>query len=223
MAAVTLPVLNASGEQVGSYDVDVDQIVSRISKQLLHDAVVMYQACARQGTFASKTRAEVAGTTKKMYRQKGTGNARAGSRRAVQRRGGGHAFAKKPRDFSFRMPKKAVKLATKMAIRSKIEDSQVIVVDDFGLDAIKTAKIMSVFKAVKVAGESILVATAGVQKNVYMSARNIPLVEVLPVSDLNAYAVLRPRHMVVTRAALDQICGRGQAAETASSSSTSQE
>ena len=93
----SLPIYDKTGAEVGKYDISPEALAERINKQLLHDVVVMYQANARQGTFASKDRGEVAGTTKKMYRQKGTGHARAGSRRAVQRRGGGHAFSKKPR------------------------------------------------------------------------------------------------------------------------------
>src|SRR5690606_24500397 len=103
---VSLPVFDRAGKEVGRYEIDPAELAPRINKQLLHDAVVMYQANLRQGSFRSKSRAEVAGSTKKMYRQKGTGNARAGSRRSGIRRGGGHIFAKRPRDFSYRMPRK---------------------------------------------------------------------------------------------------------------------
>src|SRR6056297_1541569 len=103
---VSLTVYNRTGGEVGSVEVDVDAIASVINKQLLHDAVVMYQANQRQGTHRTKSRAEVSGSTKKMYRQKGTGNARAGSKRSGVRRGGGHIFARRNRDYSYRMPKK---------------------------------------------------------------------------------------------------------------------
>jgi large subunit ribosomal protein L4 len=101
---MNLTVYNAAGKQVGKYEIDPSELSPKINKQLLHDAVVMYQANLRQGTFRTKSRGEVSGTTKKMYRQKGTGNARAGSKRSGVRRGGGHIFAKRPRDFSWRMP-----------------------------------------------------------------------------------------------------------------------
>src|ERR1700744_5401371 len=104
---VSLPLYDQKGNEVGKYELDPAELAPRINKQLLHDAVVMYQANQRQGTFASKGRGEVAGSTKKMYRQKGTGNARAGSRRSGVRRGGGHIFAKKPRDFGYRLSGKA--------------------------------------------------------------------------------------------------------------------
>ena len=101
-----LPILDKTGKQVGTYDIDPAQLAASINKQLLHDVVVMYQANQRQGTFRTKNRSEVAGTTKKMYRQKGTGNARAGSRRSGVRRGGNHIFAKRPRSFYYRLPRK---------------------------------------------------------------------------------------------------------------------
>ena len=126
----SLKVFARTGKEVGKYEIDHTEIAPRISKQLLHDAVVMYQANLRQGSASTKTRAQVSGSTKKMYRQKGTGNARAGSRRSGVRRGGGHIFAHQPRDYSYRLPRKAVQLATRMAIASKIRDDQMVVIDD---------------------------------------------------------------------------------------------
>src|SRR5258708_1682904 len=122
----TLPIFDRTGKQVGSYEIDPLTLAPHINKQLLHDVVVMYQANQRLGTFKTKSRGEVAGSTKKMYRQKGTGNARAGSRRSGIRRGGGHIFAKRPRDFSYRLPRKAVQLATRMALASRIKDEEVV-------------------------------------------------------------------------------------------------
>jgi large subunit ribosomal protein L4 len=127
---VSLTVFNKSGKEVGKYDIDPAQIAPKISQQLLHDVVVMYQANQRQGTHRTKDRSDVAGTTKKMYRQKGTGNARAGSRRAPQRRGGYHVFALRPRDYSYRLPKKAVQAATRMAIAKKLQSEDVVVIDE---------------------------------------------------------------------------------------------
>lgn len=201
----TLPVYDRSGAEVGSYEIDPAALAPRINKQLLHDVVVMYQANLRQGSAKSKTRGEVAGTTKKMYRQKGTGNARAGSRRTNVRRGGGHAFAKRPRDFHYRLPRKAVRLATRMAIASKILDEQLVVIDELSFGMPATRDMAAILRALGLGGVSTLVATAGVDVNVYKSARNIPRVSVSPVADLNALSVLMPRRMLVTRAALDVI------------------
>lgn len=201
----SLPIYNRSGAEVGKYDIDVAVLAPEINKQLLHDVVVMYQSNLRQGTAKTKTRAEVAGSTKKMYRQKGTGNARAGSRRSPVRLGGGHTFAKRPRNWYFRLPKKAVQLATRMALASKINDSSVLVIDELKFAGPKTKEMAGILKALKVAGQSVLVTTADLDKPVYLSARNIDKVTVSPVADLNALSILKPRKVLVTKAALDAI------------------
>lgn len=204
----TLPVFDRSGKEVGSYDIEVSELAERINKQLLHDVVVMYQANLRQGTFRTKARGEVSGSTKKLYRQKGTGNARAGSRRSGTRRGGGHIFAKRPRDFSYRLPRKAVQTATRMAIASKVRDNEIVIIDDLQFASPKTKDMVAILSALKLDGVTTLVATAGLNANVYRSARNIEGVEVSPVSDLNALSVLTPSRLLVTRAALDEIRDR---------------
>jgi large subunit ribosomal protein L4 len=200
---VSIPVYNRTGQEVGTYEIDTAELAPRISKQLLHDVVVMYQANARQGTSQTKGRGQVAGSTKKMYRQKGTGNARAGSRRSPIRRGGGHTFAKRPRDFGHHMPKKAVRLATRMALAARIADSEVKLIDDLAFSEPKTKDMAAILKALKMDGQRLLVAIAGYDANVYKSIRNMAEVSVLPVGDLNALEVLRPRAVLMTKAALD--------------------
>jgi large subunit ribosomal protein L4 len=211
-----LTIYDRSGKDVGTYEIEPTDLAPRINKQLLHDAVVMYEANLRQGTFASKSRARVAGSTKKMYRQKGTGNARAGSRRSGIRRGGGHIFAKQPRDFGYRLPRKALQLATRMAVASKIKDDQVTIIDDLKFSAPKTRDMATLIKAVKCHEASLLVATAAADTNVYKSARNIEGVSVSPVAELNALTVLKPRRLLFTKAALDWI--KEQAGKSASGS-----
>jgi len=201
----SLPIYDMAGKQVGTYEIDPSAIAPSINKQLMHDAVVMYQANARQGSHSAKTRSEVSGHKKKMYRQKGTGNARAGGKRTNIRRGGGVGHTIKPRDYSYRMTKKAVKLATRMAIAAKIHDNEVVVIDQFNLDAPKTKQVASLLKILKFDGSTTLIATAGQDQMVYMSARNIEGVSVSAVRDLNALSVLKPRRMVVTKDALDKI------------------
>lgn len=208
----SLDIFDKSGNKVGAYEIEPADLAPRINKQLLHDVVVMYQANLRQGSHRSKSRAEVAGSTDKMYRQKGTGNARAGSRKSGIRRGGGHIFARRPRDYSYRLPRKAVQLATRMAIASKIQDDQIVVIDDFGISAPKTKDMATVLGALKLNGKSTLIATDGVDVNVYKSARNLERVEVSPVSDLNALSVLKPDTLLVTKQALDYIKERAAAA-----------
>jgi large subunit ribosomal protein L4 len=204
----SLPVYDQSGAEVGTYEIDPSDFAPKINKQLLHDVVVMYQANQRLGTQKTKGRGEVAGTTKKMYRQKGTGNARAGSRRSGVRRGGGHIFARQPRDYSFRLPRKAVQAATRMAIASKIQDEQLVVIDSLSFDQPQTKSLAGILKALKLTGKSTLVTTESYDANVYKSARNIDKVTVSPVSDLNALAVLVPKRMLVTRGALDALKAR---------------
>jgi large subunit ribosomal protein L4 len=207
---VSLPVFNKSGAEVGKYDIDLDALAPKINQQLLHDVVVMYQASARQGTHRTKDRSDVAGTTKKMYRQKGTGNARAGSRRAPQRRGGYHVFALRPRDYGYRLPRKAVQAATRMAIARKVQSQDVVVIDELAFKEPKTKEMAGILKALKLTGTSTLVTTAGLDQNVYRSARNIDQVTVSPVGELNALAILQPRKMLVTKAALDAIKERAK-------------
>lgn len=207
----TLPIFDRAGNEVGSYEIDPAALAPRINKQLLHDVVVMYQASRRQGTHRTKSRGEVAGSTKKLYRQKGTGNARAGSRRSGIRRGGGHIHARRPRDYSYRLPRKAVQAATRMAIRSKLDRGQIVCVDQLSFAEPRTKEMAGVLSALRLAGHSTLVATVGYDVNVYKSARNIEQVTVSPVTELNALSVLQPRRMLVTKEALDAICRKGQA------------
>lgn len=200
---VSLPIYDRTGAEVGAYEVDPAELAPRISKQLLHDVVVMYRANLRQGSARTKSRSDVAGTTKKMYRQKGTGNARAGSRRTNVRRGGAHAFAKRPRDFSYRLPKKAVRAATRMAVASQVADARVTLIDKLAFAAPRTKDMAAILKALKIDGQTLLVATDGYDVNVYKSIRNLDGVSVLPVSDLNALDVLRPRRILMSVAAMD--------------------
>lgn len=199
----TIPIHDRSGKEVGTYDVEPADFVPRINKQLLHDVVVMYQANRRQGSHKSKTRAEVRGTTKKLYRQKGTGNARAGSRRSGVRRGGGHIFALRNRDYSYTMPRKAVQLATRMAIASKVRDGEVILVEELAFEAPKTREMVTVLENLGCGGKSLLVTTAAYDENVYKSSRNIAKVSISPAAELNALCILSADKLLVTREAMD--------------------
>ena len=203
MSSRELPIFDKSGKEVGTYSVDPSAIAHKISTQLLHDAVVMYQSNLRQGSAKSKTRAEVQGHKKKMYRQKGTGNARAGSLRSGVRRGGGHIFAKQPRDWSYRLPRKALQVATRMAVASKINDSQITLIDVLAADAPKTKDAAAILKSLAIQG-TVLVAVESYNVNLYKSFRNIDGVRILPIAEINAYEVLRPKRLLMTKAAMDQ-------------------
>lgn len=210
---ISVPIRDTAGGESGSYEFDPAELVGgSINRQLLHDAVVMYEANRRVGTVQTKSRGMVKGSTKKLYRQKGTGRARAGNARTPVRRGGGHAFGKKPRDYSYRLPRKAVRTATKMALLSKFQDGEAVVLSAWECDAPKTKQVAAALSSLGVGGSSVLIATDGVDQNVYKSARNISDVEVLPVSDLNAWTLLRHRNFVVTVSAMDRILGRSSSA-----------
>jgi large subunit ribosomal protein L4 len=209
-------VYDRQGQTTGeSVTVDPADFGGKINKQLLHDVVVMYLANKRAGTHSTLRRGEVAGSTKKLFRQKGTGNARVGTRRTNKRKGGGTAKGPKPRDYSYSIPKKAVRAATRMAILSKLQDQEVVVVDDLPFAAPKTKEMADVLKALKLNELTCLIGTAGLQPTVYKSARNIRGIEILPAAEFNAYSVLRPKRLLLTRAALDELRQKGAKAAPA--------
>jgi large subunit ribosomal protein L4 len=177
---LSLTVYNRQGDSVGTVEVDPAEFGGEVNRQLLHDVVLMHLANRRAGTHSTLRRSEVAGSTKKLFRQKGTGNARVGTKRTNKRRGGGTAKGPKPRDYEYHLPKKAVRAATRMAILSKIQDQQAVVVDDLSLPEAKTKQMAGVLKALKLKGTSCLVGTAGPDATLHRAARNIPGVEVFP-------------------------------------------
>jgi large subunit ribosomal protein L4 len=211
---LTLNVFNKQGEAVGTVDIDPAEFGGKVNRQLLHDVVVMYLANQRAGTHSTLRRGEVAGSTKKLFRQKGTGNARVGTRRTNKRKGGGTAKGPKPRDYEYHLPKKAVRSATRMAILSKFQDQEAVVIDDLTVADIKTKQVSGILKALKLQGTTCLVGTAGYDTKLYKSARNIAGVEVLPASQFNAYAVLRPKRLLLTKAALEELRKGPQAKTT---------
>jgi large subunit ribosomal protein L4 len=202
---LTLNVHNRQGETVGTVEVDPAEFGGAVNRQLLHDVVLMHLANQRAGTHSTLRRGEVAGSTKKLFRQKGTGNARVGTRRTNKRKGGGTAKGPKPRDYEYHLPKKAVRAATRMAILSKFQDQEAVIVDDLALPEAKTKQMAGVLKALKLKGITCLVGTAGHDATVYKAARNLPGVEVHPTTEFNAYTVLRQKRLVLTKAALEQL------------------
>lgn len=216
---IAVPLVDRNGADKGTIEIDPAVFGGRISRQLMHDVVLMYLANQRAGTHHTLRRGQVAGSTKKLFRQKGTGNARVGTKRTNKRVGGGTAKGPKPRDYEYHLPKKAVKAATRMAILSKFLDREAVIVDDLTLAAPKTREITGVLKAIKIGkkttetGEkdltlldtTVLIGTAGLDPNVYKSARNIEGVKVLPAAEFNCYTVLKQRRLVLTRAALEAL------------------
>lgn len=206
MTTTTLPIYDSEGNEVGQYELDLDQLSAVISRQLLHDAVVMYQSNLRQGSVKTKNRGEVHGSKKKMYRQKGTGNARAGHKRSGVRRGGGHIFAKMPRNWYYRLPRKALQVATRMAVRTKIEDGRILIIDQLKVPTPKTKVVIGILKSLKI-NTSLLIAVEEYDVNTYKSARNIEGVKILPVAEINAYEILRKKQVLITKTAIAKLVG----------------
>jgi len=202
----TLQVYSQAGEATGeTFELDLAKIADGVNKVLLHDAVVMYQANLRVGTAKTKSRTEVSGSGKKLFKQKGTGNARMGNKRTPVRRGGGHCFAKRPKDWGYRLPAKALRLATRMAILSKFVDDEVTVVDSIQLDAPKTSAIYKMVKKLGFEDKSCMIAIHQHDPVVWKSCRNIERLSLSPCDDLNAHSVLRRKRFVITKAALNRL------------------
>ena len=196
-------VFNMEGNEVGTMELSDAVFGVEINENLVHQAVVLRLANERQGTQKAKTRSEVSGGGKKPWRQKGTGHARQGSTRAPQWTGGGVVFAPVPRDYSFKMNKKEKRAALKSALTAKVQDQKIVVLDELKLDAIKTKDFKRVMDNLKV--ENALVVTAEQDRNVVMSARNIPHVATSVASNINVYDIMKYKNLVVTKAAVASI------------------
>jgi large subunit ribosomal protein L4 len=213
---VSVKVVNRQGESVGVVEINPEEFGGKINRQLLHDVVLMYLANQRAGTHSTLRRGEVAGSTKKLFRQKGTGNARVGPRRTNKRRGGGTSKGPKPRDYEYHLPKKAVRAATRMAILSKFQDDEALIIDDLTVNEVKTKQVATLLKALKLDGVTCLIGTKDYDEKLYLSARNIAELRVMPASQFNAYTVLRQKRLLLTRAALDELSKpRAEKAEAA--------
>ena len=199
--------LNSYLTAVGEVEIDEAQLAAKVTRQLVHDACVMYHANRRVGTVRTKSRAEISGTRAKMYRQKGTGRARAGHKQSPIRRGGGHAFAKRPKDWSYALPRKALRAATRMALRLKLEAGQLFVVDSLELPDPRTKYVAAALRSGGYLGQSCLFVTEGVNADLVRAARNIPKVSVLPRVDLNADVVMRHRNVLVFGDAVAALSG----------------
>lgn len=198
-------VYNKQGEKIDSIQLDDKKFGGPIRTKLLRDVVIMYEANKRQGTASTKTKAEVAGGGKKPWVQKHTGRARVGSIRSPIWKGGGVVFGPKPRDYSYNIPKKAKKLALFSALAAKARDSEMVVLDGLEMGKPKTKEIAEILKALGVNHESCLLVIPKPDEVVWQSSRNIPSVKVMTSSELNAYDVIRPKKIVITRDALNSI------------------
>jgi large subunit ribosomal protein L4 len=200
---IELPVYDKKGKRVGKLAIDEGALGSEVRPRLLKQAYVMFHANRRQGSARTRGRSEVDGSTRKLFRQKGTGNARMGTRRTGIRRGGGVTFAKhKPREaYRQRMPKKMRRLANRNALLAKLVDDEVKCVDDLTFEAPRTRDLKSVLDAVGV-NRTCLIALNPANRNAALSARNLPDVSTSRITQLNAFELLNHRYLVVDKASL---------------------
>ncbi|GGH17111.1 MULTISPECIES: 50S ribosomal protein L4 [Pedobacter] len=192
-------VLNISGKETGA-KVQLPESVFGIepNDHAIYLDVKQYLANQRQGTHKSKQRNEIAGSTRKLYKQKGTGGARAGSIKSPLFNGGGRVFGPQPRDYSFKLNKKLKSLARKSALAYKAKDNNVVVLEDFSFDTIKTKNFTSLLAALKVDTQKTLLVLPAQNNNIYLSSRNVQKTKVIAASDLNTYDVLNAGVLVLT-------------------------
>ena len=196
-------VYNIEGKEVGKIDLSDAVFGVEVNEHLVHMAVVNQLANNRQGTQKAKTRSEVSGGGRKPWRQKGTGHARQGSTRSPQWTGGGVVFAPVPRDYSFKMNKKEKRAALKSALTSRVEENKFIVVDELNFDEIKTKKFQAVLNNLNV-NKALVVLEDG-NKNVEISAKNIPDVKTAHTNTINVYDILKYNTVIATKAVVAAI------------------
>lgn len=204
---IDVAVYNKEGKEVESLQVDEGVLGGYVRYPLLKQAIVRHQANKRVGTAATKSRGMKSGSNHKLFRQKGTGNARVGNSRTGKRVGGGVTFAKVVRDFGKRMPKKQRKLATDSAVLAKLLSGSVCIVDELAFDEPKTKAFAAVLNNLKI-DRSCLVAISEYSDNLYKSARNVPKIAVMPVCDLNAGDICNRQKMLITKDAFLSIINK---------------
>ncbi len=209
---ISLSVYDKNGKEVESLKVDESTFGGRVRYSLLKQAIVMYHANKRVGTAATKSRGMIEGSTRKIYAQKHTGNARAGTIRTGKRVGGGVTFAKVARDFSQAMPKKQRKLARDSAILSKLLSNNVVVVDQLKFEKPKTKDFANILGNLKI-DRSCLVMTGDYDDTIYRSARNIAKVSVMPVAELNAGDICRHTKLLFTKEAFLSLINKNESSE----------
>lgn len=197
-------IINVSGQVVGELELNEHIFGVEVNEAVLHEVVKNYLANQRQGTQSAKTRAEVRGGGRKPFRQKGTGNARQGTIRAPHFVGGGVAFAPKPRDYSYKLPKQVKRIAMMSALSSKVANNELIVLDELQMDTAKTKEMVKLLSNIKVGKKAMLVMPE-VNKNVVLSARNIKGIRTELVSTMNVYQILNHSSFVATKKAIEKI------------------
>ena len=199
-------ILNCKAEKVSQIELEDDIFNVPVKPNVLHEIVTMQLANRRAGSASVKHRGDVKGSRRKLFRQKGTGRARRGDIKSPLLRGGGSVFGPDPRSYSYKVPKKVKKLALKMALSGKLKEDNIIVLDKFELDQIRTKEFLSVMDALNT--KNALIITEKENKNLELSSRNIPDVKVLKVDGMNVHDILKYKRLVLLEASIEPIKGR---------------
>ncbi|MCK5012276.1 MAG: 50S ribosomal protein L4 [Candidatus Omnitrophica bacterium] len=202
-----LPVLDKKGSEVEKIDLPEEIFDSRLNTDVIHQAVVMYQASLRQGNASTKERADVSGGGRKPYRQKGTGQSRAGSSRSPLWRGGGVTFGPHPRDFGYTIPKKIKKAALRESLKAKSRDNNLLCIIDVKDSFNKTKEFAKFLDALDLKGK-VLAVLDGSDESIGRASRNIPLFNVMRAQDVNAYDIMRNKKLLVTKTAFANLLER---------------
>ena len=202
-----LAVYNIKGEDTGRKVNLNDEIfaIAEPNEHAVYLDVKQYLANKRQGTHKAKERSEIAGSTKKLGRQKGGGGARHGDIKSPLFHGGGRVFGPRPRNYSFKLNKKVKALARRSALTYKAQNNQIMVIEDIKFDAPKTKEFVNITRNLKLEGQKLLLVLNGVERNLYMSLRNVPTASVIPASDINTYRVLDNRMILVTESSVEAL------------------
>jgi large subunit ribosomal protein L4 len=196
-------IFNVDNVKVGDLELNDNLFAVPVNPHIIHEIVRMQRAARRAGTACTKTRTEVRGGGKKPWKQKGTGRARAGTRTSPLWRGGGVVFGPKPRDYSFKLPKKVKKLGLRMALSSRFEDKLVLVLDNFKIEEIKTKKFIGVMNTLKI--DNALIVIPERDDHLERSSRNVQGFKVIPTAGLNVYDILLHKHIVLLQPCIGQL------------------
>ncbi|MEC1613788.1 50S ribosomal protein L4 [Bacillus mojavensis] len=195
---------NQNGSTAGDIELNTSVFGIEPNESVVFDAILMQRASLRQGSHKVKNRSEVRGGGRKPWRQKGTGRARQGSIRSPQWRGGGVVFGPTPRSYSYKLPKKVRRLAIKSVLSSKVNDNNIIVLEDLTLDTAKTKEMAAILKGLSVEKKALIV-TADANEAVALSARNIPGVTVVEANGINVLDVVNHEKLLITKAAVEKV------------------
>lgn len=199
-------VINVTGDKVSQVELSDDIFNVTVNGNVLHEVVKMQLASKRSGTACVKNRSDIKGSTRKLFRQKGTGNARPGNIKSPLRRGGGVVFGPHPKSWAFKVPKKVRSLALKMALSTKLQGNSLMVIDKIELDEIKTKKFAEIIN--KIDAEKALIVSEKGNTNLELSARNVPGIKVMPMEGLNVYDILKYEKLLILESSIKGIEGR---------------